>query len=122
MSRSTNTSPEGEGRFEGWYHYLIRKHFKRQKQHSRKKQAKTLIKERISIIERPSIVDERGRFGDWESDQMQFKRQRERVSIQYERKAMAIRMHKVADKTAEENEQAIAKTLEALPVDQGVRA
>ncbi len=108
---------QGEGRYEGWYHYLVRKHPKRQQQYSRKKQAKTLINERVSITERPAIVNERKRFGDWESDQAQFKKQRERLSVQYERKAMITRMHKVADKTASENEQAIAKTLEELPAD-----
>lgn len=104
----------GEGRWEGWYHYLVRKHHKRLKRYSRKKQAKTLIKERVFITERPAMINERRRFGDWESDQAQFKKQRERLSVQYERKAMVIRMHRVKDKTAEENEQAIATTLEAF--------
>jgi len=106
---------EGGGRYEGWYHYLLRKHAKRHQEKSRKKQAKTLIKERIFITERPVVINERERFGDWESDQAQFQRQRERLSVQYERKAMVLRMHKVANKTADENGQAIIKTLEPLP-------
>ena len=106
---------ESEGRFEGWYHFLVRKHHRRQKHQSRKKQAKTLIKERVSIHERPAVIDARQRFGDWEADQAQFKKQKQRLAVQYERKSMLIRMHKVADKTAEEHEQAITKTLDALP-------
>jgi transposase, IS30 family len=106
---------EGEGKWEGWFHYLIRKNHARRTTRSRKKQAKTLIKERLSIIQRPAIIDERLRYGDWESDQAEFKKQRERLSVQYERKAMITRIHKVQNKTARENEQAIGKTLESFP-------
>lgn len=110
---------EGAGRYEGWHHYLVRKHFRRRPRFSRKQRVKTLIKERISITERPEVVDRRERYGDWESDQMQCRGQRPRLSVQYERKAMVLRLHKVADKTAEENGQAITKTLESLPPDLG---
>jgi IS30 family transposase len=105
----------GEGRFEGWYHYLIRKHSKRRRKQDRKKQAKTLIKERVSIHDRPGIIDAKERFGDWESDLALFRKQKTALSVQYERKAMLIRMHKIADQTADENEQALIQTLEAVP-------
>ena len=106
---------EGEGQWEGWYRYLHRKRYKRQKQKGRKKQAKTLIKERIPISERPAIINNRLRYGDWESDLALFKKQSEALSVQYERKAMIIRLHRVANKSAPENEQAIMKTMDDLP-------
>lgn len=106
---------EGEGRWEGWYHHLHRKHHRRQPRYSRKKQAKTLIKERVSIHERPTIIDDRGRYGDWESDLALYQKQKSALSVQYERKAMLTRIHKVANRSADENEQALTKTLEAVP-------
>lgn len=108
---------EGEGRYEGWYHHLHRKHFRRQPRHSRKKQAKTLIKERVSIAQRPEIINERGRYGDWESDLALYRKQKAALSVQYERKAMLTRIHRVPNRSAEENQQAITKTLEAVPLE-----
>jgi len=105
----------GEGRWEGWYHLLHRKHRRRHRRYGRKPQ-NTRIPERISIHDRPAVVSERGRVGDWESDEVQFVRQRERLSVQYERKTMLIRFHRVRNKTASENERAIAETLNRLPV------
>ena len=106
---------EGEGRYEGWYHHLHRKHFRRRPRHSRKKQAKTLIKERVSIHDRPAIIDARERYGDWESDLALYRRQKPALSVQYERKAMLTRINRVANRSADENEQALTKTLEAVP-------
>lgn len=105
---------QGEGRWEGWYQLLHRKHRRRQRRYGRKPQ-KVRIPERVSIHDRPEEIEKRGRCGDWESDLAAFRRQRQALSVQYERHLMAIRLHRVADKTAEENEDAIAKTLDALP-------
>ena len=105
---------EGAGRFEGWYRLLHRKQRRRRPRFGRKAQ-KPKIPERVSIHDRPRVIDERGRYGDWESDEMEFQRQRPRLSVQYERKAMATRLHRVADKTAEENDRAIRTTFDELP-------
>lgn len=106
---------EGEGRFEHLYSHLRTKRSKRQKKFSRKKQAKTLIKERVSIHERPLIVEKKNRFGDWETDSMIFSKQKEILSVQYERKGMLCRIHKLVNKTSEETEQAIWDSIESLP-------
>jgi IS30 family transposase len=106
---------DGHGRQEGWYRFLERKHGRRRRQQDRKKQAKTLINERVSIHDRPALIDERQRYGDWESDLALFRKQQTALSVQYERKAMLTRIHKIANKTADENEQAITKTLESVP-------
>lgn len=105
---------DGEGRWEGWYRLLHRKHRRRRRRCGRKPQ-KVRIPERVSIHDRPEEIDERGRCGDWESDEMEFRGQRERLSVQYERVLMLTRLHRVADKTAAENGQAIAETLDGLP-------
>jgi transposase, IS30 family len=105
---------EGEGRWEGWHHYLVRKQPKRRQQKGRKPQ-KTKIPERISIHERPLEINRRERIGDWESDLALFRKQQEALSVQYERTLMLTRLHRVENKSAEENTLAIATTLDAFP-------
>lgn len=106
---------QGEGRWEGWWHHLHRARPKRKQRRARKQQAKTLIKQRISIDQRPETINCRVRFGDWESDLALFKKQKSGISVQYERKAMLTRIHKVQNKSAEENEQAIRRSMDSLP-------
>jgi transposase, IS30 family len=98
-----------------WYHYLRRARKQRQPHYKRKKQTKTVIKERISIHERSEVIDERLRYGDWESDSIEFSQQKPRVSVQYERKAMLARLHKLANGTAQETHQALNQSLDSLP-------
>lgn len=103
-----------EGRYEGWYKYLRQGKSKRQKRHTRKN-GKLRIPERISIHERPPYIDERKRYGDWESDSVIFSKQKAILSVQSERKSKLIRMHKAPNKTAEETANALVKTAESLP-------
>ena len=107
---------DGEGRYEHLWSHLARTHQKRYRKHGRKHQ-KAHILERISIHERPAVIDERGRFGDWESDTMQFQKQKTGLSVQYERKGMLTRIHKVPDKSAEATDAALRDTLDPLPAD-----
>ena len=102
-----------EGRYEGLYQYLRQGKNKRQKRYSRKT-CKSRILERISIHLRPQYIDERKRYGDWESDSVIFSKQKTALSVQSERKSKLIRMHKVKDKTAEETANAIVKTIESV--------
>jgi IS30 family transposase len=106
----------GEGKWESLYHHLRKKHKVRRKKCGRKTQ-KVVILERVSIHDRPSVINERKREGDWETDSMKFKKQKTSLSVQYERKLMLARIHKVKDGTAEETETAISKSIESLPQD-----
>ena len=103
-----------DGRFEGLYKYLRQGKPKRQKRGSRKS-GNLRIPERISIHQRPAVVGERARYGDWESDSVIFSRQKTILSVQSERKSKLIRMHKAENKTAEETKYALIKTVESLP-------
>jgi IS30 family transposase len=103
-----------DGRFEGLYKYLRQGQDKRHKLHTRKS-PKLPIVERISIHQRPQVVGDRTRFGDWESDSVIFSKQKTALSVQSERKSKLIRIHKVANKTAEETKYALVKTIESLP-------
>src|SRR3989338_2620514 len=68
----------------------------RQKWHSRKTRIKNNIPERISIHERPMVVEQKRRIGDWESDSIKFTKQKTALSVQYERKSMLVRIAKMA--------------------------
>lgn len=103
-----------DGRYEGLHQYLRQSKPKRQKRGSRKS-GKLRIPERISIHQRPPVVGERARYGDWESDSVIFSKQKTILSVQSERKSKLIRMHKAENKTAEETKYALIKTVESLP-------
>jgi IS30 family transposase len=103
-----------DGRFEGWHKYLRQAQPKRHKLHSRKK-GKLSIPERVSIHLRPEYIDERKRYGDWESDSVIFSKQKSILSVQSERKSKLIRIHKAINKSAEETKEALIKTAESVP-------
>lgn len=105
-----------DGRYEGLFKYLRQGKNKRQKRHERKTRKLPVI-ERISIHQRPAVVGERTRYGDWESDSVIFSKQKTILSVQSERKSKLIRMHKVVDKSAEETKYALIKTVESLPIE-----
>lgn len=105
---------EGAGRFEGLFHHLRYKRPKRQGRHSRKVH-KQLILQRVSIHERPEEAASRRSFGHWESDSVSgYRTRKQRLSVQVERKARLVRLHRVAP-TARETETAIRKTVDSLP-------
>jgi transposase, IS30 family len=104
----------GEGKWESLYQHLRKKHRRRVKQRGRKSHT-IAIPERVSIHLRPSVINERKREGDWETDSMKFKKQKASLSVQYERKLMLARIHKVKNGSMEETEQAISKSIESLP-------
>jgi IS30 family transposase len=103
-----------DGRFEGLYKYLRQSKSKRQKR-SNRKSGNLRIPERKSIHERPACIDDRKRYGDWESDSVLFSKQKTILSVQSERKSKLIRMHMAANKTAEETTNALVRTIESLP-------
>jgi IS30 family transposase len=105
---------EGEGRTLNLHRFLCSGRRKRRTRGGRKKR-KTHIPERVSIHERPEGVGERKRFGDWESDSMIFSKQKPRLSVQYERKARYVVVHRLSDGSAEETEHAIAQSIESFP-------
>lgn len=98
------------------YQYLRQAQPKRQKLYSRKK-CKIRILERKSIHTRPAYIDERKRYGDWESDSVIFSKTKIILSVQSERKSKLIRMYKLPNKSAEETKNALTMTAESVPKD-----
>jgi len=104
----------GSGRMGGFFKHLRRKQKVRQRKFGRKIK-KTLIPSRVPIQERPKLIGERERYGDWETDSVIFSKQRSVLSVQNERKMRLCRLTKVKNKTANESERAIQKHLSRLP-------
>ncbi len=107
---------KGEGRKLGLHRFLLSGRPRRRKRHGRKER-KTHIPERISIHERPEGIDGRKEVGHWESDSMVFSKQRERVSVQIERTARYVVIHRLSDGSAEETEEALHESIQSLPQD-----
>ncbi len=105
----------GEGRFEYLYPHLRTKRSKRQRRFDRRKRSKINIPDRISIHLRPEEIGRKERVGDWETDSMIFAKQKNTLSVQYERKTMLCRLSKLKNKEAVETENAIAESVESLP-------
>ena len=89
----------------------------KRKKIGKRKYEKVRIPSRISIHDRPDTVNGRIRYGDWESDTVEFQKNKKNpyLSVQYERKAQLVRIHKVPDKTAEETKEALIRTAESIP-------
>lgn len=106
----------GDGRYEHLYSHLRRGRKRRQQRWTRKPR-KVTIPGRISIHTRPEEIETRLTTGHWETDTVEGKKlTKENLSVQFERKLKLARFHKVKNKTAEETEQAIRKTIDTLPL------
>ncbi|MGK5094814.1 IS30 family transposase, partial [Deltaproteobacteria bacterium TL4] len=69
----------------------------------------------MSVHIRPDEIAARETFGHWESDSMIYQKQKTILSVQVERKSRLLRFRRARNKTAEETEHAIRKTVESLP-------
>jgi len=98
------------------YKHLRTNRVKRKKQ-GKRKHCNLRIPERKSIQQRPEVVSDKGRYGDWESDTVEFAKKKKNpyLSVQFERKSQLVRMNKLANKTAEETKEALIKMAESLP-------
>lgn len=104
----------GEGRHLNLYRHLCCGRPRRRKRKGRKTR-KTHIPERIPIHERSKSIEGRKEIGDWESDSVSFTKQKERLSVQGERKARYVVIHRLSNGSAEETEQALTKSIESFP-------
>lgn len=98
-----------------WYRLLRKKNAPRRQKKQARKPSKITIPKLISITERPFEINNRTRVGDWESDLIVFSGQKPAVSVQHERKSLAVRLHKTRNKSAIENKEAIISSIESLP-------
>lgn len=71
----------------------------------------------ISIDERPQVVDQKKRIGDWEADTVIGKGHHQAIVTMVERKSKLLRMRKINQKTGPLTRQAICQELKDLTVD-----
>ena len=88
-----------------------KKRRKRYGTHSRRGQ----IPNRVSIEERPAVVDAKGRFGDWEADTIIGANHQAAIVSFVERKSKLVRLRKVERTSADEVAQASIALLSPLP-------
>ena len=81
------------------YLSLVRHHKRRRKQ--RRSVRRREFKGRVSISERPKIVDDKTRFGDWESDSMEGGKSKGGLATHVERKSRYLVAGKLEDKRSD---------------------
>lgn len=106
----------GSEKHQQLYQHLRVGRKQRQRRFSRKKQDNKL-KNKVSIHLRPEKINKKKEYGHWETDLIEFRKQRAKLSVKYERKSMLCRLHKISDKSALENEESIINTIEDFPKD-----
>lgn len=96
--------------------YLLLRRYKprRTKWHSRNKR-KICIPDRISIHERPEVINEKLEVGHWETDSVIFSQQKGILSVQVERVTRLVRINRCADKSAQETKEAMIKAIDSVP-------
>jgi len=82
------------------YHHLRRRRKRRRKQ-KRYGSGRRFIPGRVSISQRPAIVETRERFGDWEGDTIEGKKSTGYMATHVERKSRYLMAAKLTHKTAE---------------------
>jgi IS30 family transposase len=104
------------------------KHLRRQKKRRKRQGGRDLrgkIPDRVSIDQRPEIVDQRSRLGDWEVDLIQGHGRKGAVVTLTERKSRFTLLRGVASKSADQVSQAVidllrwSKHVETITADNG---
>lgn len=104
-----------EKRQGGTLHENLRCRRKRKKRYGSYAKRGVLVNQ-ISIAERPALVDEKSRLGDWEVDSVIGKGHQQSIVTRVERKSKLLRMKKVEHKTGSLTRDAICTALQDLVV------
>ena len=109
---------EGEGHVLGLWRCLATRR-KRRRGHGTRRSRKTLsIPERISIEQRGEEVSTRETFGHWESDSVIYtKAHGYRLSVQIERKARLVRIHRLPSGNAQDTLEALQDSIASVSQD-----
>jgi len=94
---------------------LVRAHKRRFLRGHRHTHRDLHIPERISIRQRPGVVNSRRQFGHWENDSIQARRSRAGVNVLVERKSRYVKINRIPRRTAHNTREAITRTLSKYP-------
>ena len=97
------------------YTHLRRSHKKRRKQRVYGS-CRGLIPNRVSINERPAVVAQRSRFGDWEGDTVEGKKGSGGIATHVERKSRYLIAAKLTDKKAITMAEQTIKAFKRIPI------
>lgn len=103
-----------------WYTYLARHHKRRKPQCRAARACRGVIKNRVDISERPSIVESRGRIGDWEGDTIAGRQGTGLIATYVERKTGKLIATKLDTKRADELALRSAEIFQLIPKAQRV--
>ena len=107
----------------GTLHTHLRRQGRRYRKRGSKIDSRGIIKNRVSIDQRPSIVERRERFGDLEVDLIIGKNHKQAILTVNDRASGMLKMKKVKSKNADEVTQAINDVLEEwIPFIQTITA
>lgn len=84
------------------YKHLRFSRFKRRKRYGKASSIRGIIRDRVSIDNRPSVVDSKGRIGDWEQDTIIGKGHKQAILSMVERKSHYTILIKLQNKAAHE--------------------
>lgn len=97
-----------------WWEYLRRKQKRRRRKGGRKAQ-RVRIPDRVSIHQRPMVINRRKQPGHWEGDSVEGKAHLNGLHTEYERVFSLTRMEKIAKINSEETIKAQEKIFGSLP-------
>lgn len=97
--------------------YLVRSHKKRKRRGYSRKHKKSHIPNRISIEDRPAIVEKRERVGDWEADTVVSKKSTAALQVLGDRASRLIKIRKIKHTTSEAARKVIVEVLGAYPIE-----
>lgn len=103
-----------ENRQKRLWEYLTRKRIRRQRKYGRKV-SRVRIPDRVSISQRPSVIDTRQVFGHWEGDSIEGKAHRGGIHTQVERKTRFTMARLMSNLTAKETTTVISQMYRDLP-------
>jgi transposase, IS30 family len=97
------------------FEHLRQTHRARYKRKNKTKK-RGIIRDRVSISERPKIVEERIRLGDWEGDTIIGKGHKSAIATLVDRKSKETKIIKLKEKTAKETAKKISKKMKKSKV------
>ena len=95
--------------------FLARGHNKREKRFQKQGKRMNKIPNRIMIDQRPQVINDRKRPGDWEADTIVSRQSKHALVVLRERKYQKVLIKKISSKTSENFNKAIISMLKNIP-------